>query len=75
MDAACTAGHGGSRGCGRRGTCGVGWGHEGVSRHVYDRQVPHKERFHIALGGLGSEGSVWLPNCLKFGERAFTSSG
>lgn len=48
------------------GTC-VGWG---SSRHVYHRQVPHKDRFLIDLSGLGLEGSVWLPNCLKFGEYA-----
>lgn len=42
----------------------------GSSRHVYHRQVPHKDRFLIDLSGPGLEGSVWLPNCLKFGGTA-----
>lgn len=63
VDAACTAGGGG--GLESTETC-VGWGFVGLPRHVYHRQLPHKDRFLIDLNRLGLEGSVWLRNCLKF---------
>lgn len=66
VDAACTAGREARGGCGRiiQGPV-LRWGSSG---HVYHRQVPHKDRFLIDLSGPGLEGSVWLPNCLKFGS-------
>lgn len=69
MDAACTAGRE------ARGGGGGLWAHYTgtcveVGVHVYQRQVPHKDRFLIDLSGPGLEGSVWLPNCLKFGGTA-----